>query len=154
MDGQNSDEFLAVPIEKAQKRAMMLAKEIPKQEKKKLRVSFGGILETNEVARILTKEGNADQLRARCYAAYEKPLSPFKDKVPEVGESAEGSDIVRKAPQEVLDDVERLRKDCELWSNGKLSLLMFQGREAEALLNGTRRQIVWLVATGLALRRR
>jgi len=118
MDGQNSDEFLAVPIEKAQKRAMMLAKEIPKQEKKKLRVSFGGILETNEVARILTKEGNADQLRARCYAAYEKP-----------------SDIVRKAPQEVLDDVERLRKDCELWSNGKLSLLMFQGREAEALLN-------------------
>ena len=111
MAGQNSEEFLKVPMEQAARRAMMLAKEIPRQEGCGLKVSLGGVIEPSEVDRLLRKlgaEAGAAQLRARCYAGAERGKGKIAAQAQEKAHDL--AVPTRRMSEGVIAEVDFLRK--------------------------------------------
>jgi len=132
IDGQNSEEFLSVPTGNVSRRAMMLAREVPKMTGKKVRLSHGGTLSPSEVKR-LAQKGNIAQLHARCYAAKERTESEeqnvAENKVRDLSATME-----KTASNELLQEIESLRAEAALWQNESLSLLLFRGDQGPHLL--------------------
>lgn len=134
ISGQNSEDFLALPTENPTRRAMMLAREIPKQKGETVRMSYGGTLAPDEVVRLTRKGGKVTQLHARCYAASEREsggtaaaLDPsLTDKLPA---------MERGPVNELTEEINKLPEDDKLWSNDRLILLLVRGDQAPLLLN-------------------
>ena len=134
ISGENSEDFLAVPTGNASRRAMMLAREIPKKIGEKIKLSYGGTLDPDEVLRIVRKGGKIDQLRARCYAASERGGGENSEPLDfsltnEVDTESQGEN------EALNEEIKNLPEDDTLWSSERLSLLLVRGDQAPLLLD-------------------
>ena len=131
IDGQNSDEFINMPVDNVSRRARQLVREFPKQVGKKMVMSYGGTISPAEVARLARKKGKVAQLHARCHAGSERrTIKPVKEEpesaIPNLYEQQGGEDL--KA------EIQGLREEAALWENDKHSLFLFKGEQAPLLL--------------------
>lgn len=133
ISGQNSEKFLTFPTGNPTRRAMMLAREIsPKGEVVKM--SYGGTLVPDEVARLVRKGGKITQLQARCYAASER--GSLTDSVATDEGPVESLPTMEAGhSNELAEEIRNLTEENKLWSNDQLSLFLVRGDQAPLLLN-------------------
>ncbi len=134
ISGQNSQDFLSVPTGNVSRRAMMLAREIPKNIGEKVKLSYGGTLEPTEVLRLDRSGGKISQLRARCYAAAEKQREEGGASVESFTEDTPFSASL-SGVDKLIEEINNLPEDDVLWSNERLSLLLIRGDQAPLLLD-------------------
>ena len=130
IDGQNSDEFLKIPTDQLLKRSLSLAKEVPKQKGKTVKVRLGRVYSPTEVTTLAKKSDAAEKLRASCYAGAEKSeaqLAPVTVE-PDVLESKIENESLQLA-------VDALKPEHFLYEQGEMALYLFQGKDSAELLH-------------------
>lgn len=143
--GQNSPEFLKIPLQQVRRRSLRLCREVIDAPPRELQLSLATLLTPNEVNRWTSLPQGGDRLRAHCFLAADKQAlsgpaakanGAAKTPLPPINSSTATGALTP------LTSAQRLyRKD-------DLELLFIQGREAPDLLEllGRAREVTFRAA--------
>lgn len=126
MDGRNSDRFLCVPTESLLRRSLALAKEVPMQRDRELNVSLSKVYQPSDLS--LLKRGGAAKLLADCHSAADRTVAAADRS----DQSLQSVSHVVDLP--VADLVAGLPESCLLDASEDFGLCLFQGRQAQQVL--------------------
>jgi putative hemolysin len=138
MDGRNSDHFLSIPPSDLLRRSLALAKEVPRQCDRELKVSLGRVYQPAELA--LLRKNGVEKLIADCHSAVDRRSLRVNSQSVDV-ENTEYPAV--HLP--VGEMVQSLPEGCQLEASEEFGLSFFQGEQSAELMEqiGRAREITF-----------